>query len=293
MKFIALIPFKNEERFLPTCLTSIVNIVDEIICIDDGSTDRSREIAESYGCKVYQNDQIRNVGWAEHHIRQNLLRLGREAGGTHFLCLDADEALTYQFGITCRFLLSMIKPGQSLKMQWLALWKSPHHFRHDRSVWSNNFKDFIFADDGVCSYKYEFMHVSRTPVNNSEITINPEMGAVLHYQFVDWDSFNIKQADYRCSELINEPGNYYNINQKYSITFERDDVYLHEVPEEWLLGIEVPKFDAEIQDWRRDRITSFFKDKGPEFFEPLNIWHIESLREEFKQMTGRYPRSLK
>jgi glycosyltransferase involved in cell wall biosynthesis len=292
MKFIALIPFKNEERFLPTCLSSIENIVDEIICIDDGSTDRSREIAESYGCKVYKNDQLQDYGWAEHHIRQSLLRLGRESGGTHFLCLDADEALTYQCGITCRFAASMLKPGQNLRMQWLALWKSPYHFRHDRSVWSNNFKDFIFADDGICSYNYEFMHVARTPARDGDITLNPDMGAVLHYQFVDWDSFNIKQADYRCSELINVPYNSIGINQKYSITFERDDVFLQEIPEEWLINIKQPDFDSPYTDWRRDRITSFFKQKGPEFFESLNIWHIESLSEEFRSMTGRYPRSL-
>lgn len=292
MKFIALIPFKNEERYLPTCLSSIVNVVDEIICIDDGSTDNSVEIAKSFGAKVYQNDQLRNVGWAEHHIRQNLLSLGRESGGTHFLCLDADEAVTYQFGIVARFLLPQIKPGHNVRMQWLALWKSPNHFRHDSSVWSNNFKDFLFADDGKSQYGYQFMHVSRTPVTNSEIMLNPDLGAVLHYQFVDWENFNIKQADYRCSELINEPHNSYNINQKYSITFEREDVFLHAVPEEWMIGIQRPDYSTDFVDWRRDRMIRFFDEKGIEFFEPLNIWHIKSLRDEFVARTGRMPRSM-
>ena len=44
---------KNEETDLPRCLSSIVDIVDEIIIVDTGSTDRTIEIAKSFGAKVY------------------------------------------------------------------------------------------------------------------------------------------------------------------------------------------------------------------------------------------------
>lgn len=289
MKFIALIPFKNEERYLPACLSSIVNVVDEIICIDDGSTDRSREIAEGFGCKVYQNDKLQDVGWAEHHIRQSLLSLGRKAGGTHFLCLDADEALTYQFGIVAKFLLPQINPGQNITMQWLSLWKSPDHYREDHSVWSRNFKDFIFADDGVSQYEYRFMHVSRTPVTNTAIALRPDLGAVLHYQFTDWDNFNIKQADYRCSELIKSPGSHLEINSKYAITFQNEDVFLMRLPETCYWHITLPDFQENYVDWRYNRILGYFEEHGVEFFENLQIWHIESLKRVFFEKTGRNP----
>jgi glycosyltransferase involved in cell wall biosynthesis len=124
MKIIALIPFKNEEWILPTCLASLKNVCDDIICIDDNSTDNSKKIALSFDCKVYDNDKLVNVGWSEHYIRENLLKLGRESNGTHFICLDADEALTTQFSINARKILNNLKPGQKLTMQWLALWKS-------------------------------------------------------------------------------------------------------------------------------------------------------------------------
>lgn len=289
MKFIALIPFKNEERYLSSCLSSIVNVVDEIICIDDGSTDKSKEIAESYGCKVFKNDQLQNVGWAEHHIRQRLLQLGRESGGTHFLCLDADEAVTCQFGSISKSLLAQLQPGQNVRMQWLSLWKSPKHFRDDQSVWSRNFKDFIFADDGVCQYEYKFLHVSRTPVTNTLGSINPGFGAILHYQFVDWENFNIKQADYRCSELIKYPNSYKDINNKYSITFQNEDVFLAEIPDSWDRHITSPDFEENYVDWRYHRILGYFKEFGIEFFEKLQIWHIDALRNVFFEKLGRYP----
>ena len=44
---------KNEEELLPGCLDSIRNWVDEIIVVDTGSEDKTVEIAESYGAKVY------------------------------------------------------------------------------------------------------------------------------------------------------------------------------------------------------------------------------------------------
>lgn len=40
---------KDEEEYLPKCLKSIKDIVDEIIVVDTGSTDKTIEIAQNYG----------------------------------------------------------------------------------------------------------------------------------------------------------------------------------------------------------------------------------------------------
>lgn len=44
---------KNEEKYLPKCLNSVKEIVDEIIIVDTGSIDKTVDIAESFGAKVY------------------------------------------------------------------------------------------------------------------------------------------------------------------------------------------------------------------------------------------------
>src|SRR5207244_2007812 len=43
---------KNEERHLGGCLPSVHDLVDEIIVVDTGSTDRTKEIAAWFGAKV-------------------------------------------------------------------------------------------------------------------------------------------------------------------------------------------------------------------------------------------------
>ena len=48
-----LIPAKNEEANLPACLESLLP-ADEVFVVDSQSSDRSVEIAESYGAKVVQ-----------------------------------------------------------------------------------------------------------------------------------------------------------------------------------------------------------------------------------------------
>jgi glycosyltransferase involved in cell wall biosynthesis len=44
---------KNEERVLERCLDSICDLMDEIIIVDTGSTDRTKEIAAKYTDKIY------------------------------------------------------------------------------------------------------------------------------------------------------------------------------------------------------------------------------------------------
>ncbi len=77
---------KNEEKFLPGCLASVKGLVDELIVVDTGSTDRTMDIAREYGAKIYE------------HPWQNDFSLHRNqsieyATGDWILILDADEEL--------------------------------------------------------------------------------------------------------------------------------------------------------------------------------------------------------
>lgn len=44
---------KNEEAVIGRCLESVQGMVDEIIIVDTGSEDRTKEIVERYTDKIY------------------------------------------------------------------------------------------------------------------------------------------------------------------------------------------------------------------------------------------------
>ncbi len=90
-----IIPARNEEASLGSCLESVVSqtgIEFEIIIVDDHSTDRTREIAESFpGVRVIQADAL-PPGWTG---KNNAVATGaREACGEWLLFTDADTIHT-------------------------------------------------------------------------------------------------------------------------------------------------------------------------------------------------------
>jgi (heptosyl)LPS beta-1,4-glucosyltransferase len=76
----------NEESNIAYALRSVRTWVDEIVVVDMHSDDRTREIAEEYGARVYLHDR---VGYAD-PAREFALA---KATGDWILILDADELI--------------------------------------------------------------------------------------------------------------------------------------------------------------------------------------------------------
>ncbi len=77
---------RDEELSLPRCLQSVQGVVDEIVLVDTGSTDRTIAIAEQYGAVV------RQIPWEQDFAAARNASLDL-ATGDWVLLLDADEAL--------------------------------------------------------------------------------------------------------------------------------------------------------------------------------------------------------
>lgn len=77
---------RDEEEMLPRCLEAVAGAVDEIVVVDTGSTDRTIEIARSFGARVVEQPWTGSFAEARN-------RSFDEAGGDWILYLDADEVL--------------------------------------------------------------------------------------------------------------------------------------------------------------------------------------------------------
>lgn len=77
---------KNEEDVLKRCLECFKDIVDEIIIVDTGSTDKTKEIAKEYTKKVYDYEWINDFSMARNFAFS-------KASKEYTLWMDADEVI--------------------------------------------------------------------------------------------------------------------------------------------------------------------------------------------------------
>lgn len=84
MKISLCMIVKNEEKHLDKCLTQIKGHVDEIVIVDTGSIDMTKEIAKKYTEKIY------DFVWCDDFAKARNFSISK-AGNDWILVLDADE----------------------------------------------------------------------------------------------------------------------------------------------------------------------------------------------------------
>lgn len=77
---------KNEEEVLANCLSSVEEICDEIIIVDTGSTDRTKEIASKFTDKIYDFTWIDDFSAARNYSFSLATK-------DYILWLDADDVI--------------------------------------------------------------------------------------------------------------------------------------------------------------------------------------------------------
>lgn len=80
---------KNEGKYLRGCLESVKGVVDEIVIVDTGSTDKTVEIAREYGAKIYYYEWSKDFSAARNFALEKCTY-------EWILYLDADERLMPQ-----------------------------------------------------------------------------------------------------------------------------------------------------------------------------------------------------
>lgn len=75
---------KNEEHFMEQCLNSVHDFVDEIIIVDTGSTDKTKEICQKFNVNLY------SFKWQDHFAEARNFGVSK-AKGEWIFWIDADE----------------------------------------------------------------------------------------------------------------------------------------------------------------------------------------------------------
>ena len=109
-----IVPVYNTEKYLRECLDSIINQTFrdiEIICVNDGSTDKSLEILKEYALKDNRIKVITQGNKGQSVARNIGLN---NASGKYITFIDSDDYLDFN---TYKIVLSFVLAPKSLAMK--------------------------------------------------------------------------------------------------------------------------------------------------------------------------------
>jgi hypothetical protein len=285
VKLVALVSVRDDEPLLRVTAESWFQAVDQVVALDDHSADGSGAFLADRGATVLTHSGQLDFGQRRHH----LLEAGRRLGGSHFVALDADEALGGVLIRNLRSIAARLDAGEAAAIPFRTCWRRPDRHRiggeYDLPL------ACLFADDGVSAHDAAAIHEDRVPRGLVRVPVAATDGSIVHLQFLAWDRAQMKQAYYRCAELV-AGRSAVRINARYIGTLDgwwvrtrplAPDAFHH------LPGLDDLAHLA--PSWHRSAVLDWFAELGPSRFEPLNIWHVDELRERFVASEGRVPRS--
>lgn len=134
---------KNEEAVLKRCLDSIADLMDEIIIVDTGSTDKTKEIAAQYTDKIYDFEWIQDFSAARNYSFS-------KATMDYIYVADADEVIDEEnrqkFRILKEAMLSEIEMVQMLYCNQLEFGTTYNFDEEYRPKLYKRLREFVWVE---------------------------------------------------------------------------------------------------------------------------------------------------
>lgn len=184
---------KDEEEVLKNCLDSIKKIVDEIIIVDTGSTDNTKNIAYKYTHKVY--DFI----WENDFSKARNYAISK-ATKDYILWLDADDYLNKESINRFKTLKSNINDEIDIYYFLYEFNQNYEPFYRERLFKNNGKFKFVGKVHEVIipsgNIKYEDIKIYQMEKNNKDISRNLKI-----YESMKKEEFSLRDFYYYGKEL--------------------------------------------------------------------------------------------
>lgn len=167
MKLIALCNFKNEEWILPIWLKRTSEFADEIIALDDGSTDNTYKLLkESSKVKTILSNPP-NKDFNELQNRKRLLKEARKRNADWVIYLDADEIMDVRLKDKKDELMNAPNTVRYFFKE-VTLWRSTTNFRTDKpELYNRIHKGFAVMAKVTpkLRWRYPYKHFIKHQIN--------------------------------------------------------------------------------------------------------------------------------
>jgi len=149
---------KNESEKLKRCLDSVKDLVDEMIIVDTGSEDATKEIAQSYGAKIFDYIWVQDFAKARNFALQH-------STGKWNLVLDADEYLNKN---ECEKIKEFIKGPKCIgRIKQINKFIQDGEIKESQAIISRLFPKGIYYVGAI----HEQVHSAKLPRINTNINI--------------------------------------------------------------------------------------------------------------------------
>ena len=184
MKVTVIVPIYNVEQYLRECLDSVISqtLADiEVICVNDGSIDKSQEILNEYSWKDARIKIINQINQGAYAARNTAIDI---AQGDYLCFIDPDDYYPDKFVLENLY-IAAINNNALICGGGFQENKSGTVIKE----WSGNLSQYSFKKDGMVKYKdYQFEtnhYGSSTNLNSSYLDL---LHSALHPSYQDHES---------------------------------------------------------------------------------------------------------
>ena len=279
---------KNEEKYLVQCLKSVRDVVDEIIIVDTGSTDKTADIARVFGARLFEFPWTGDFSAARNHSLA-------QATGSWILVLDGDEVISSQdFGE----LKSLVRKRQTSPVAYSIVTRN---YINNMGVIGWTPKDGQYPEEAgagwVISAKVRLVprrkdiffsnpvhETLEASLNKVNIPVRPCNVIVHHYGKLDVQKDIQKGEDYYLLGKIKYESDPTNVKYIYELAKQAHQLHKNdETMELWLKLLSLIEADPESPGYR-EIIKISYGDPLPEIYTQLAASCL---------LLGRYEEALK
>lgn len=282
----AVINVRNEAESLKKCLKSLKNFADEIIVTDMNSSDGSREIAATFGARVYPYRWLKYVEPARNFALS-------KASGRWIILLDPDEYLNKTLKkellrLTHRSDVNWVKiPRKNIIFgKWLRHSRSwPDYLIRFFKKGSVTWKKEIHSQPETKGTGLTLLDSERLAIrHNNYSTITQYLTQTIRYSHIQADELNTAKYKLKISDLILKPIQEFNSRFYFAEGF-KDGIHglVFSLLQAFSIGL------IYIRLWEKqgfsDKVLSkeSFVSAGSEGMFEYSYWFTKFYREEFSK----------
>lgn len=182
---VGLITF-NEEKNIARTLDSVLEIANEIVIVDSGSTDKTLEIARKYNAAIFSEE------WKGYGRQKNSVIA--KCNGEWILLIDADEEISKELKNKIKIVINDEKSSSVYKPNFTAVCFGKK-IRY--GGWSNHYRVRLFKK-GIG--KYNDREVHEKFITNEKPEILQE--EIFHHTYEDLEDYFVKFNRYTTESAI-------------------------------------------------------------------------------------------